>query len=167
MKNSKYRLNAGAIVFNREGKVLIFARADFDGQWQFPQGGIEAGEKPQAAALRELKEETNICSVIPAAAYPEPLRYDFPPQILEKFQKLGRSNIGQEQYWFLFYFTGSETEIDFRTHPEEIEFKDYQWIEIEKVPDLVVDFKKDVYRQIATYMKPQIEAFLQKIKCHG
>lgn len=105
--NGKYRLNAGAIVFNREGKVLIFARADFDGQWQFPQGGIEAGEKPQAAALRELKEETNICSVIPAAAYPEPLRYDFPPQILEKFQKLGRSNIGQEQYWFLFYFIRS------------------------------------------------------------
>ena len=51
MMNGKYRLNAGAIVFNREGKVLIFARADFDGQWQFPQGGIEAGEKPQAAAL--------------------------------------------------------------------------------------------------------------------
>ena len=162
MTNGKYRLNAGAIVFNREGKVLIFARADFDGQWQFPQGGIESGETPQAAALRELKEETNISSVVPAGAYPQPLRYDFPPQVLEKFKKLGRSNIGQEQYWFLFYFNGAESEINFSVRPEEIEFKDYQWIEIEKAPDLVVDFKKDVYRQVVAYMKPQIEDFLRK-----
>ena len=158
--NGLYRLNAAAIVFNSQGKVLVFGRNDVENQWQFPQGGIEPNETPEVAARRELKEETNIQSVCLVAAIPQPLRYDFPPQVLEKFQKLGRTNIGQEQYWFLFYFEGLESEINFTTNPDEIEFKAYKWIEIDEAPNLVVEFKKEVYRQVVKFMKPKIAEFL-------
>lgn len=166
MMNGLYRLNAAAIVFNSQGKVLVFGRNDIENQWQFPQGGIEPNETPEVAARRELKEETNIQSVRLVAIMPQPLRYDFPPQVLEKFKKLGRTNIGQEQYWFLFYFEGSENEIDFTTNPDEIEFKAYKWIEIDEAPNLVVDFKKEVYQRVVKFMKPKIDIFLHKQKCH-
>ena len=101
----EYRPNVGVVVFNKEKKVLMCARADCaDMQWQFPQGGIDANEKPLAAAVRELKEETNISSVDFVAKLQEPLRYDFPPQVLAKQKYRGSSFVGQEQYWFLFYY---------------------------------------------------------------
>ncbi len=157
MTNELYRKNAAAVVFNNKGKVLVCSRTDVENQWQFPQGGINKGEYHKEAAFRELKEETNISSVKHIASYPEPLRYDFPPHILEKFQKMGRTNIGQEQYWHLFLFYGNENEINFNSYPEEIEFKSYKWIDIMQAPDLVVDFKKEVYLSVCNYFQPIIQ----------
>lgn len=152
-----YRKNVGIAVFNKDQKVLMCARADKPGfAWQFPQGGIDNGETPLEAAYRELKEETGITSVEFVAQLNKPLRYDFPTEILENFKKLGRNNIGQEQYWVLFYFYGEDSEIDFATHPEEIEFKAYEWVDISEAPQRIVPFKKDVYQKVAKAFQPYI-----------
>lgn len=160
----EYRLNAGTIVFNQQGKVWLGQRAgEHEEAWQFPQGGINTGESPKDAAIRELAEETNIRSAKIVAAYPEALRYKFSETVLDKLKKLGRNNIGQEQYWFLFYFDGDEQEINLRAHPEEIEFCDYRWVDMSEAVESVVDFKREVYRKVAQYMQPKIDEFLSRL----
>lgn len=163
MTNGQYRLNAGAIVFNKEGKVLVCERVDFENQWQFPQGGIDDGENYLEASRRELFEETNISSVKYIASYPQTLKYDFPPHIVKKFKQMGRTNIGQEQYWFLFLFEGNEKEICFSANQVEKEFNKYQWIDIIEAIDLVVDFKKEVYIKICSYFAPIINDYIKNM----
>lgn len=154
---AEYRKNAGIVVFNRDSKVLLCARADKPGyQWQFPQGGIDSGEDALSAARRELREETGITSVELVTALSEPLRYDFPPQIAEKFRKNGSVYAGQDQYWVLFFFTGSDEEIDFCTNPQEIEFKAYEWADIQEAPKRIVKFKKKVYHKVVQAFEPYI-----------
>ncbi len=153
-----YRKNAAIIVCNTQGKVLSCQRVEnSDFNWQFPQGGIEPNEEPLQAALRELREETGLTQVKLIAEYPQPLRYKFSDEVIEKFKKLGRKNIGQEQYWFLFLFSGNDNEIDFKTNPEEIEFKAFDWIDITEATARVVDFKREVYQKVCAYFKPFVE----------
>ena len=160
-----YRPNAGIVIFNREGKVLVLARADKeDMQWQFPQGGIDDGELPIKAAIRELQEETGIENAKVIYAAKEPIKYDFPPHVLEKFKALGRSNIGQIQFWFLFFFEGDDAEINLCAFPEEIEFKAYEWIEIDEAVVRIVDFKKQAYTRVAAEFKPVIAEFISRLK---
>ena len=155
----KYRPNVGVVVFNKFGKVLMCARADCaDMQWQFPQGGIDASEKPINAALRELKEETNISSVDFVAEIPQPLRYDFPPRVLVKQKRKGSLFVGQEQHWFLFYFYGDDNEIDFLAHPQEIEFKAFEWVDISVAPLRIINFKKEVYSKVVQTFAPFIKS---------
>lgn len=157
----EYRKNAAVVVFNQEGQVLLFARADAQElEWQFPQGGIDEGETPLQAAYRELQEETGLTSVELVSQIPYGIKYKFSSKVIEKFKNLGRTNVGQEQYWTLFYFIGEDSEINFYTHPEEIEFKAYQWVDIEKSVARVVDFKKESYRQMIDYFKPIIAEYL-------
>ena len=153
-----YRKNAAIIICNNQGKVLSCQRVEnYDFNWQFPQGGIEFNEEPIQAALRELKEETGLTQVKLIAEYPQPLRYKFSDEIIEKFKKLGRKNVGQEQYWFLFLFSGQDNEINFKTNPTEIEFQAFEWIDISDAPARVVDFKREVYKKVCTYFKPFVE----------
>ena len=153
-----YRKNAAIIICNNQGKVLSCQRVEnYDFNWQFPQGGIEFNEEPIQAALRELKEETGLTQVKLIAEYPQPLRYKFSDEIIEKFKKLGRKNVGQEQYWFLFLFSGQDNEINFKTNPAEIEFQAFEWIDISDAPARVVDFKREVYKKVCTYFKPFVE----------
>lgn len=154
----RYRKNVGIVVFNTNGKVLMCARADLpDYQWQFPQGGINAGEDIQEAACRELMEETGIASAKPVAMMPQPLRYDYPPNVLKKFSERPGKYVGQEQYWVLFCFKGSNDEINFLTHPEEIEFKAFEWVDISEAPKRIVSFKKEVYKKVADFFKDEIK----------
>ncbi len=153
-----YRKNAAVVVCNRKGKVLICQRvADIPHNWQFPQGGIEDGETPLEAAYRELSEETGLTKVDLIAQYPQGIKYRFTDDIIEKFRKMGRLNIGQEHFWTLFLNLGSDDDINFKTHPEEIEFKAYRWVDLEEAVESVVPFKKESYQKMAAYFKPFIE----------
>lgn len=150
-----YRKNVGVVVFNKDGKVLLCARNDqAEDCWQFPQGGIEKGESIKDAAERELYEETGIKSVQSVAQKKEPLRYDFPIEFKLPFR-------GQEQYWILFYFTGSDNEINFNVNPNEKEFRSYRWDDIMVAPKLIVDFKKDVYQKVVNFFNPIINNYLR------
>ena len=142
-----YRPNAGIVVFRKkDGKVLLCERIEnYSKRWQFPQGGIDEGETPLQAAMRELRKETSIVSVRFVKALNKPLIYDFPQEVVKKHPE--RKNIGQKQYWHLFLFEGDEREINLKTR--EPEFRAFRWIDIEDTPNLVVEFKQKVYETVA------------------
>jgi len=156
-----YRPNAGIVVFRSDGKVLLCQRVeDYPKNWQFPQGGIDEKETPLQAAYRELKEETSIVSVKFVASLDTPVRYDFPDEVKYKNARRGITNDGQEQYWHLFFFEGNDKEINLQT--KEPEFKDFQWIEIEKTPDMAVEFKVESYKIMTNAFKQKIKDYLNK-----
>lgn len=143
----RYRRGVGVMLLNAEGKVWVGARIDNpDDAWQMPQGGIDDGEEPWATALRELEEETGIAPhrVERIAECPERLRYDLPAEWRPRLW--GGKWLGQEQDWFLARFLGSDSDVNIATeHPE---FRAWQWIEPERLPDLIVPFKRDLYRRL-------------------
>lgn len=154
-----YRLNAGIVVFRADGKVLFCQRLEnYKKNWQFPQGGIDKGETPLQAAVRELKEETSLASVKFVRALSRSIRYDYPEDVKQKQAMRGIFDNGQEQYWHLFFLTGDEAEINLQT--KKPEFKNYQWIDIKETPQMVVDFKKDVYKHVAREFDRVIRDYL-------
>jgi putative (di)nucleoside polyphosphate hydrolase len=152
-----YRRNVGAAVFNRHGHVFVGRRRKRRGgmelvaghEWQMPQGGIDEGEAPLAAALRELFEETNIARVSLLAEAPDWLSYDLPPEALSGRWR-GRYR-GQTQKWFAFAFEGDDAEIDIE-HPGagafDPEFDAWRWAPIASLPELIVPFKRPVYEAV-------------------
>jgi putative (di)nucleoside polyphosphate hydrolase len=159
-KSLPYRPCAGLAVFNRTGKVFIGRRIDGPEHvddthvWQMPQGGIDAGEDPWPAALRELYEETNIQSIEKLGEIKEWLTYDIPREIVG--QAWGGKYRGQTQKWYALRFTGKESEIDI-AHPaggHEPEFVEWRWEPIENLPRLIVPFKRPVYERIVQEFTP-------------
>ena len=150
-----YRPCAGLAVFNRQGRVFIGRRIDGPEHvddthaWQMPQGGIDPGEEPYQAALRELYEETNIRSVEKLGEIADWLIYDIPREIVG--QAWGGKYRGQKLKWFALRFTGDDSEIDI-AHPgggaHEPEFADWRWERLEKTPELVVPVKRPVYERV-------------------
>src|SRR4051794_2483813 len=150
-----YRPCAGLTVFNRQGLVFVGRRAggpehvDREHVWQMPQGGIDEGEDPYQAALRELYEETNIKSVQKLGEIVDWLTYDLPPDLIQ--QAWGGKYRGQKQKWYALRFTGDDGEINV-TAPaggHEPEFIDWRWVELRDLPDLVVPFKRQTYARVA------------------
>jgi len=150
-----YRPCVGTMVLNRDGLVFVGRRtsgpehldADRTHSWQMPQGGIDAGEEPLAAALRELREETNITSVTLLAEAPDWFTYDLPPALIGKAWN-GRFR-GQRQKWYALRFTGSDAEIDIANPAgHDPEFVAWRWAALNELPDLVVPFKRQVYTAI-------------------
>jgi putative (di)nucleoside polyphosphate hydrolase len=142
-----YRRGVGVMLLNRDGKVFVGARIDnTDEAWQMPQGGIDKGEEPWATALRELEEETGIAPrlVERIAECPERLKYDLPEELRGKLW--GGKWKGQDQDWFLVRFLGEDSDIDI--HTADAEFRGWKWIEPQQIPDLIVPFKRDVYRRL-------------------
>ncbi|MDE3079161.1 MAG: RNA pyrophosphohydrolase [Paracoccaceae bacterium] len=148
-----YRPCAGVTLINRDGLIFAGRRIDTAAPaWQMPQGGIDDGEDPAMAALRELWEETGIAGdlVEQVAEAPEWITYDLPPELLGKVWK-GRYR-GQKQRWFLFRFLGSDDQVNIATsHPE---FSEWRWIGAEEMLDAIVPFKRAVYEQVIDAFRP-------------
>jgi putative (di)nucleoside polyphosphate hydrolase len=144
-----YRPCVGVMLVNAEGKVFVGRRIDNrEGDWwQMPQGGVDEGEDLRAAALRELAEETGIDGehIALISQSGEALRYDLPAELVGKLW--GGRYRGQEQTWFLARFTGPEAAIDLAAH-DPAEFCAYRWIDPEQLPELIIPFKKRVYRAV-------------------
>jgi putative (di)nucleoside polyphosphate hydrolase len=146
-----YRLNAGAVLFNRDGLVLVARRANrgdvegWPGGWQLPQGGIDQGEDPATAVLRELKEEIGTANAEIIAEHPDWLQYDLPPELVGKAFK-GRFR-GQRQKWFALRFLGADSEIrlDLDPHPE---VDAWRWTRLAELPSLAVPFKRIIYHEL-------------------
>jgi putative (di)nucleoside polyphosphate hydrolase len=152
-----YRPCAGIMLVNGGGRVFVGQRIDpsAHGFWQMPQGGIDPGEDIEAAALRELHEETGIAASLVDLVHrtASPLRYDLPPELIGKVWK-GKYR-GQEQHWFLARFFGDDSHIDLEAH-EHAEFSEYRWVEPERLPDLIVPFKRAVYAALLEEFVPLI-----------
>jgi putative (di)nucleoside polyphosphate hydrolase len=149
-----FRPCVGVMVLNRDGLAFIGRRVDGPEHvdkfhcWQMPQGGIDAGEDPWPAALRELYEETNIRSVEKLAEIPEWLAYDLPPELVGQAWK-GKYR-GQTQKWYALRFTGEDSEIDIAAPAggHDPEFVEWRWEPIANLPELIVPFKRAVYEQV-------------------
>jgi len=148
-----YRPCVGVTLFNRHGRVFIGRRidgpehVDLEHAWQMPQGGIDAKEDPWPAALRELREETNVRSVERLGEIAEWLRYDIPRDLVGQAWK-GKYR-GQTQKWFAMRFTGTDSEIDVDDPAgHEAEFADWRWERLDKIPRLIVPFKRAVYERV-------------------
>jgi putative (di)nucleoside polyphosphate hydrolase len=161
----RYRPCVGLAVFNRAGLVFVGRRRAGSAAgalrhaWQMPQGGIDPGETPLEAAIRELYEETNIRSAALIGETDEWLTYDIPTPLAGLAWK-GRYR-GQSQKWFAFRFTGEESEIDVerpgggRHRPE---FGAWRWERLDRVPELIVPFKRPVYEKVAATFMPLASA---------
>ena len=149
-KKLPLRIGVGAIVLNSENKVFVGKRKDNPiDNWQMPQGGVEKNESFLIAMKRELNEETSIKSIEVLKEFEKCLVYELPKHLLGVIWK-GRCR-GQQQKWFITKVTGHDNEIDINTkHPEFIEWK---WIEMDELPNVIVDFKKNIYKKILLELK--------------
>jgi putative (di)nucleoside polyphosphate hydrolase len=160
-----YRPNVGAVLFNGLGLVFVAHRADLPhaegrpGGWQLPQGGIDAGEDPRVAVLRELGEEIGTARAAIIGEHPEWLTYDLPDALVGV--ALGGRYRGQRQRWFALSFLGCDADIrlDRDPHPE---FDAWRWAELAELPALAVAFKRPIYevlaRSFARFARPVGEA---------
>tara|TARA_R110000782_G_scaffold78293_5_gene156101 strand:- start:92982 stop:93452 length:471 start_codon:yes stop_codon:yes gene_type:complete len=146
-KTLPYRPCVGMMLVNVDGKVFVGQRLDnMVEAWQMPQGGIDKGEDPRDTALRELAEETGISAdfVNIIAQTREDLFYDLPDDLIGKIW--GGKYRGQRQTWFLMRFTGTDEDVNIITPHQE--FRDWRWVEPDDLPELIVPFKKKLYRDL-------------------
>lgn len=156
MDLTQLRPNVGIVLVARDGRVWLGRRANTPPplNWQFPQGGIDAGEDEYAAARRELREETGVRSVRLLGRTQEWLGYEFPPE--HAGSKGGKAWKGQKQVWFAFAFTGDDAEVDLSGQDGHAEFDAWRWAELDEALDSVITFKRDVYRQVIEAFRPLV-----------
>ncbi|AWZ02335.1 MAG: RNA pyrophosphohydrolase [Rhodobiaceae bacterium] len=159
-----YRRCVGIMLINSEGKVWIGDRIGYsddshDTAWQMPQGGIDKGEEPATAALRELAEEAGTDQAEIVQESEHWYNYDLPKEIVGKALK-GKYR-GQTQRWFLLRFTGTDGDIDI-TADDHQEFSAWRWADMDELADLIVPFKRDVYTQVVNEFQDTVKTLAGK-----
>ena len=153
---SRYRANVGLAVFSPAGHVFVGRRINGRGafQWQLPQGGVDKGEDPAEAALRELEEEIGVAPKLVEILEETDdwLYYDFP---MDLRKRMGGPYLGQRQKWFALRFKGSDSDVRLDKHKPE--FDAWRWARLSEVPDLIVPFKRPVYQEVAQRFVPWTE----------
>jgi putative (di)nucleoside polyphosphate hydrolase len=142
-----YRRGVGAMLINPKGGIFIGRRKGGRGKntWQMPQGAIDEGETPAEAVLRELEEETGTRDAAIVAETEDWLSYDLPPELVGGAWS-GRYR-GQTQKWFALAFTGTDADFDLNAHHKP-EFLEWRWAAIDELPNLIVPFKRRLYRDV-------------------
>ena len=151
-KITAYRPCVGIMLINRDGLVWIGRRFDKQNDegkghwWQMPQGGIDAGEDTQRAAIRELAEETAVTSAHVIAESPRWYNYDLPEHLIGK--SWGGKYRGQTQKWFALRFDGEDSEINLAPPGHKQEFDQWRWANMGEIIDIIVPFKRPVYERV-------------------
>lgn len=146
-----YRPCVGIMLLNARGQAFVARRIDMPSEaWQMPQGGIDVGETPLQAALRELREEIGTDKAEVLAESEHWLDYDLPEELIGKLW--GGRYRGQTQKWFVMRFTGTDSDINIAT--EEPEFLDWKWADLDRLPSLIVPFKRRLYEQLVAEFAP-------------
>ena len=152
MNNQKLpmRTGVGIILLNNENKIFVGKRKDNPGdKWQMPQGGVDNGEDFHTAMRRELHEETSIKNIKIIKEINQLYEYELPKNLIGIIWK-GKFR-GQKQKWFIAKFLGNENEINLNT--KQPEFIEWKWIDAEKLPEVIVDFKKNLYQSLLKEIK--------------
>lgn len=140
-----YRPCVGIMLLNPENKVFVARRIDTRAEaWQMPQGGIDEGENPRVAALREMREEIGTDNAEIIAESAGWLEYDLPKDLVPKLW--GGRYRGQKQKWFVLRYLGQDSDIDINT--ETPEFLEWRWVKMEELPLLIVPFKRALYERL-------------------
>ena len=143
--NLPYRPCVGLMLLNAGGQVFVGKRIDQTVEgWQMPQGGIDEGEEPRTAVMRELMDETGTAKAQIIGEMDDWLTYDLPAHLVGIAFR-GRYR-GQRQKWFALRFLGNDSDIDLHTH--EPEFAEWKWVDMDALPGLIVPFKRDTYAQV-------------------
>jgi putative (di)nucleoside polyphosphate hydrolase len=151
LENLPYRSGVGAVIFNDDGLVWIGCRLlkpgqDIENYWQMPQGGIDPGEDPELAVIREVEEETGTEKVEIIDQTPNWINYDLPDNLIGI--AWGGKFRGQTQKWFALRFTGSDADFNLNNYKKP-EFSEWQWTKLAGLPELIVPFKRELYDEIA------------------
>ena len=142
LRRLPYRKGVGVVLFNVEGLVFVGRRIDTQDAWQLPQGGVDEGEKPSHAVLREMLEEIGTDKAEILAKSKRKYAYDLPEHLIGKVW--GGKYRGQKQRWFALRFMGTDADIDLAAHGHP-EFDAWRWVPIATLPSLAVPFKRDLY----------------------
>ncbi len=150
INNLPYRQCVGIALFNTQSQVFVGERIDTPNAWQMPQGGIDKNENPKDAAIRELEEEigTNKAEIIMVSR--KKIKYELPLDLIPKLWN-GKYR-GQEQIWVAARFTGNDNDINLNAF-DPPEFQNWQWVDLNKTIDLIVPFKRDIYREVINMFK--------------
>lgn len=152
-RNLPYRLGVGMMIINQAGQVFVGKRIDAKTDaWQMPQGGIDLGETPSRAALREMMEEIGSNNGYIVAESKNWYSYDLPKFLIPKLWN--GSYKGQKQKWFLIQFTGTNNDININT--SDPEFLEWQWVDVENLVDIIIPFKKKLYAAVMEEFTPML-----------
>jgi putative (di)nucleoside polyphosphate hydrolase len=156
MKQNNVYFRAGVgIILIRDSKVAFFERADERGHWQFPQGGMYAGETPEEAMYRELQEETGITQDEVADIHQVPflVSYAYPREVMDSFQHTGSDYIGQTQFWYILTLK-DDVQIDL-SKASDVELVNKQWIDPEEALEAIIEWKRPAYKQLISYLQTE------------